>query len=168
MLRQPEIAEDIVQETFVRIWQTAKSFDPTKGKAEAWIITIARNLIISYIRKNSNAVPLINETEEATLIADSAPGPEESLWLNMRHSIIQDALSQLPEAQRIMVKLAYFDGMTHAQIAVRTGEPLGTVKSRLRLALRRLQELLAENLSDEPSTPNVYANPRQRQGGETE
>lgn len=164
LLHQQNLAEDIVQETFVKIWQNAGQFDAARGRAEAWIITIARNLAISLLRHQMTQ-PRIEQEADAHDVIDAVPGPEETAWLHLRRDLVRSALGQLPPAQRQMVILAYFDGLTHAEIAAQTGDPLGTVKSRLRLALRRLYEILQPCLADSPY-PAHSATPTPDSGGD--
>ncbi|MBA3826478.1 MAG: sigma-70 family RNA polymerase sigma factor [Ktedonobacterales bacterium] len=152
MLRDQTGAEEVTQDTFVRIWRMAHTFDPARGRAEGWVITIARNLTLSRLRKTHENVA---ETpiETMDLLADEGLNPEEIAWVSARRQMVRAALGQLPEGQRQVVVLAYFEGLTHAEIAARTGDPLGTVKSRLRLALRHLEAILPPDLRQEPHYP---------------
>lgn len=147
MLGDQTRAEEVLQETFIRVWRAAITFDATRGRAEAWVVTIARNLALTALRKSRDA-SVEDHLDEAAAIADGQDGPEQAAVSNDRRRIVQAAVAQLPENQRQVVLLAYFDGLTHNEIAERTGEPLGTVKSRLRLALRRLQGTLRATLGE--------------------
>ena len=149
MLRDPTHAEEIVQETFLRVWRTAATFDAERGKAEAWIVTIARNLAVSALRKAPVMTPT-NDENILNALVDDAISPEEAAMISDRRHSVREAIAQLPERQRQVVVLSYFDGLTHAEIAERIGEPLGTVKSRLRLALGRLKQILQVSLRDWP------------------
>ena len=151
-------AEEVLQETFIRVWRAAITFDPARGRPEAWVVTIARNLAFSALRR-SRALPQTEPPEEMLIADDPDSDPEEVAWQSARRSLVQQAMLQLPEKQRQVVVLAYFDGLTHVEIAERTGEPLGTVKSRLRLALRHLHDSLHVALG-EVFEPPVESAPR--------
>ncbi len=152
MLRDQSGAEEVTQDTFVRVWRMAHTFDPARGRAEAWVITIARNLALSRLRQAHENVPEA-PIETMDLLADEGMNPEDLAWVSARRQMVRAALGQLPAAQRQVVVLAYFDGLTHAEIAARTGDPLGTVKSRLRLALKHLEAILHPELREEPPIP---------------
>jgi len=149
MLGDQGRAEEVLQETFVRVWRAAITYDPARGRPETWVTTIARNLAISILRKGQPPAFLGDVLAEVTALPDDRNDPEEAAWIKARRRIVRDAIEQLPEQQRRVVLLAYFGGLTQAQIAERLGEPLGTVKSRLRLALRRLAGLLQPELNDD-------------------
>jgi RNA polymerase sigma-70 factor, ECF subfamily len=147
MLGDTARAEEILQETMLRVWRMAGSYDATRGHADAWVVTIARNLTISTLRRERNA-PVFASLDDLGDIEDIADDPEEAAWLRARREMVREALLQLPLAQRKVVLLAYFGDFSQSEIADRTGEPLGTVKSRLRLALRRLEPLLRAGAYD--------------------
>ncbi len=140
-------AEEILQETMLRVWRMAGSYDITRGRVDAWVVTIARNLTISMLRRDRNA-PIFARLDDLGDVQDIADDPEEAAWLRARRELVREALLQLPLAQRKVVLLAYFGDLSQSEIADRTGEPLGTVKSRLRLALRRLEPLLRVGAHD--------------------
>ncbi len=131
ILRDPEAAEDAAQETFARAWRSAATVDPRRGEPVAWLMTVARNSAINVARtmRVEAGVP-------ANEAADPADEQEiiDRLWL-------QGAVTRLPERERRMIALAYLSDLSHSQVAARTGEPLGTVKSRIRRALERLAEM---------------------------
>lgn len=145
MLSDRTQAEEILQETIIRVWRAAGSFDAKRGSPEAWIVTIARNLAVSALRRE-RPLSLEHAGEWALPLTEDADEPDAVTWRHTQRDLVRAAVAMLPLAQRSVVYLAYFAGMTHAEIAERTGEPLGTVKSRLRLALRRLQALLHTTL----------------------
>lgn len=147
MLRDGTRAEDVLQETFIRVWRAAITFDPARGSAESWVVTIARNLCLSALRKARHA-GLDAHLDEASLVPDDGETPEQAAWTSARRELVRAAVERLPEQQRRLVSLAYFDGLTHVEIAARTGQPLGTVKSRLRLALIHLRRSLRASLGD--------------------
>lgn len=147
MLHDSARAEEILQETMVRVWRAAATFDPSRGRPETWVTTIARNLLLTAVRKRP-ALSLDEHEELASALEDEADEPDQIAWMNARRELVREAVTRLPDNQRRIVLLAYFDGLTHTEIAERTGEPLGTVKSRLRLGLRRLENSLRTALAD--------------------
>lgn len=140
-------AEEILQETMVRVWRAAATFDPSRGRPETWVTTIARNLLVTAMRKQ-RPISLDEHEELANVLEDDHDGPEQIAWMNARRQLVREAVTKLPDNQRRVLLLAYFDGLSHSEIAERTGEPLGTVKSRLRLGLRRLESSLRSALAD--------------------
>jgi RNA polymerase sigma-70 factor (ECF subfamily) len=141
LLRNHDQAEEALQETFIRVWRAAAMYDPARGAVDTWIATITRNIALSMLRKQ-RSTPLREETEQLITEDDEQSDPEKIAWLHARRDMVRKALSELPRNQRAMIMLVYYQGMTHTEIAERTGVPLGTVKSRLRLGLGRLSALL--------------------------
>lgn len=159
------VAEEVVQETFLALWNRAELFDPRVGSLAAWLHTIARNRTVDRLRaagRRPNLVPFSSasgsdEVETAALErivasgtvlggADLGLGPEGELAATELRAVIRDALAELPEHERTAVVLAYREELTQSEIAERLGWPLGTVKTRTRRALLRLREVLAEEL----------------------
>jgi len=136
-----EQAEDLAQETLVSVWHKAQSYDPQRAPASAWIFTITRNLKIDRFRRDRRAK--LHQLYELTE-PDETPSPEQPLEHAETERQIHDALGHLPADQIDVVRLSFFEGRPHGDIAVALGIPLGTVKSRLRLALKRLRDLLGE------------------------
>jgi len=136
-----ETAEDLAQETLVRIWRKAGAFDPTRSDAPAWIFAIARNLKIDAFRRKQR-MELKGDT--SVLMVTAPDQPEEILINSERGDRVRTAVNTLPPEQLDLVKLSFFDGRSHGEIADITGIPLGTVKSRLRLAFGRLREKLGD------------------------
>lgn len=149
ILRDDARAEEVLQETFIRVWRAAITYDPARGSPETWVVTIARNLAFSALRQRKE-VFLAEAAAEELPAEDAQTDPEEAAWQSARRSLVRKAIVQLPAHQRRVVLLFYFDGLTHGEIAARTGQPLGTVKSRLRLALRHLNVSL-HTLTVEPT-----------------
>lgn len=142
----PEVAEDVSQDVLITVWRKAASFDPDKASAATWIYTIARNRRIDLIRRNKRPEP--DPVEEA-LGPDRQQSTEEEVAVLDRDERVRDALRALTEDQRDVVRLAFFAGLSHGEIAARLSAPLGTVKSRLRLAFTRLRNELGDAFSDE-------------------
>lgn len=135
----PESAEDLAQETMVRLWHRAASFDPARADISTWLFAIARNLKIDTFRRDRRADL---HADDFLLEAEDPPQPEELLIGSETSDHVQRAMSALPAEQLDLVKLSFFEGRSHGEIAGLLGIPLGTVKSRLRLAFGRLRDKL--------------------------
>lgn len=134
-------AEELMQETMVMVWRRAASFDPARASAATWLFTIARNKRIDALRKQHR--PEFDPADPA-LVPDSAPVGEEPLLAQERGQRLAQALAALPPEQAALIRLAYFDERAQSDIAAETKLPLGTVKSRLRLALVKLRRAFEE------------------------
>jgi len=133
-----QFAEDVVQEVFLEIWQKAARFDSAKGNGTSWVLGLARNRAIDRVRSEQSSRDRDLEIGSRDFVL-TTPDASESAEASELRTIIDRALKVLPEAQRHAVALSYA-GLTHTQIAAETGVPVGTVKSRLRVALIRLRE----------------------------
>jgi RNA polymerase sigma-70 factor (ECF subfamily) len=134
-----ELAEDIAQETMVTVWRKAELFDPLRASAAAWIYTIARNLRIDRLRRDHRA--RLHAVLE--IVEQEAPDRTDApLDADERSRRVGEAVGTLSQEQMRVIELSFFDGLAHGDIADRLGVPLGTVKSRLRLAMARLREAL--------------------------
>lgn len=139
-------ADETAQEAMLAIWRKAGTFDPARAPASAWIFTIARNRRIDMIRKTNRPMPDPNDP----LYAPDPPTPAEAeVAIEMRNAKVRDALSSLSTDQRTAVHLAFFEGLSHAEVAKSMDTPLGTVKSRLRLAAARLRGALSDEFKEE-------------------
>jgi RNA polymerase sigma-70 factor (ECF subfamily) len=148
VLRDPEAAAEVLQEVFWQVWQDASRYDPARGTPEAWLVMRAKTRAIDRLRsirrRDRTFVAPVDESV-AQRREDQAPNPAV---VAEDRGLIQTALAQLPEAQRRVIELAFFEGLTQSEIAARLGEPLGTVKTRARLGLDRLRAALGgERLS---------------------
>jgi RNA polymerase sigma-70 factor (ECF subfamily) len=143
-----QAAEDLLQEVFLRVWQRAATYQATRGRPLTWVLGIAHNLAIDEVRRRQRRPQGVEERDDATVdnllavVPSEEPGPAEQAWERLCRAQISAALQQLPPAQRAIIELAYFEGYTQSQMAERLGEPLGTVKTRLRLGMQKLRELL--------------------------
>lgn len=141
VVRDGGIAEDLVQETFLRVWNRVQGFDAERGGLGAWLLAVARNRAIDYLRSAAgrmrNAVEL-PETEHPALFADM----EKELLNSDRVRRVRVALEKLSQNHRAVIELAYFEGLSQAEMAERMGEPLGTVKTWVRTALKSLRDEL--------------------------
>lgn len=131
------LAEECAQDVMVALWHKAHQFDPSRASVATWIFTIARNRKIDILRKQRRPDP-----EDLTWGPEQEPDQTDVLALQQETEILGTALSKLPEAQRELIEKAYFGDLTHSEIAAQTGLPLGTIKSRIRLALERLRHTM--------------------------
>jgi RNA polymerase sigma-70 factor (ECF subfamily) len=165
------LAEEVVQETFLALWNRAETFDPRVGSLAAWLHTIARNRTVDRLRsagRRPNLVPLSSvassgggsepdaDALERVLAAGSvvagampARSPELEVALGELRTALQEALADMPDQERTVIVLAYGEDLTQAEIAERLGWPLGTVKTRTRRALLRLREVLGSGVGPE-------------------
>jgi RNA polymerase sigma-70 factor (ECF subfamily) len=136
-------AEDLLQEVFLQVWRQAQSYSPERGSPEAWLITITRSRAIDKLRsrRRTEMSPLASDEPPRVEGGRQAAPPSQASEAKLT---VQGVLTKLPETQRIVLELAYFDGMTQSEIAARLGEPLGTVKTRMRAGLERLRGFLEE------------------------
>ncbi len=134
-------AEEITQDVMVTLWLKADLFDPSKAAAATWLYRIARNRRVDRQRRERLS---FRDTADYVqdLIDTQSDGPETIADVQGRDDGVRIAMQALPQDQRALVEMAFFDGLSHAQIAALTGVPLGTVKSRIRLAFSRLRRLL--------------------------
>jgi RNA polymerase sigma-70 factor (ECF subfamily) len=136
-----EAAEDFAQETLLAVWRKAGLYDPQRASASAWIYTIARNLRIDRLRQDKRAKLL---AVYDTLESEAPERPDDLLDNSQRDGRVRTALAELPAEQARIVQLSFVEGRAHGDIAKLLNLPLGTVKSRLRLAMNRLRHLLGE------------------------
>jgi RNA polymerase sigma-70 factor (ECF subfamily) len=134
-----ELAEELAQETLLTVWRRAEAYDPAKAAASTWIFTIARNLRIDRARRDNRPPPTEDPTD-----ACPPPAPDAVLSALQDEARVARALKILSEDQAQVIDLAFFGGKAHSEIALALGLPLGTVKSRLRLAMARLRTALDE------------------------
>lgn len=130
----PDMAEEVAQEVMATLWNKAHQFDPAKASVSTWIFTIARNRRIDMIRKQRRPEP-----EDLPWGPEADPDQADALALQQETEQLGQALAALPAKQRDLIIKAYFGDLSHSEIADQTGLPLGTIKSRIRLALDRLR-----------------------------
>lgn len=133
----PDLAEECTQEVMATLWNKAHMFDPTKASVSTWIFTIARNRKIDILRKQRRPEP-----EDLPWGPQAEPDQAEAMGLQQETEQLGKAMATLPEEQRKLIERAYFGELSHSQIAAETGLPLGTIKSRIRLALDRLRHAM--------------------------
>lgn len=146
MVADREIAEEVTQEVFLRIWRHAGTYDPARGRVPTWILGLTHHLSIDQIRRRkvqAQPMPVTEDGEPlAVQVADPAVDVEREVWGAERREVLTAALDSLPAPQREVIEQAYYRGLTQVEIAQRIGIPLGTVKTRLRLGLRKLRDIL--------------------------
>ena len=146
MLRARSDAEDLLQEVFVQVWRQARGYSADRGSPEAWIIDIARSRAIDKsraIRRIENRFVLTDDPARA----ESSDNQESSATASKSRLTMNAALANLPDTQRRVLELAYFDGLTQTEIAQRLAEPLDTVKTRMRAGIQRLREIVSSQVA---------------------
>ena len=141
MLRERSDAEDLLQEVFVQVWRQAANYNEERGSPEAWIINIARSRAIDKLRSTRRRDQSFVLTDDPSG-AESSENVESSVADSEAKMTMNSALANLPETQRRVLELAYFDDLTQTEIAERLSEPLGTVKTRMRAGIQRLRDML--------------------------
>lgn len=143
LLRDSSEAEDVTEETFWQAWRQAARFDGARGSASSWLLTIARSRALDRLRARRRRPedPLEDHVADAMISATTAA--DDTMVLGERGHAVRTALQLLPAEQREALGLAYFGGLSQTEIAERTGQPLGTVKTRMRLGLAKLRDALA-------------------------
>jgi len=136
------LAEEITQDVMTTLWRKAGQFDPAKSSLATWLYRVARNRRIDWARRDRLDY---HDPMDATFALLAADDPSDGSFDGARRDeVVKQAIAALPAEQRDLVRLAFYDGLSHSQIAERTGLPLGTVKSRIRLAFGRLRRLLEQ------------------------
>lgn len=137
-------AEEILFEVYLQVWRTARNFDPSRGKVTSWLVSMTRSRAIDALRsRQARGANVARSIDELSNVQDLRSEPEGDSIQRSRAQVIRNSLAELPPDQRNAIELAYFSGLTHGEIAARTGLPLGTVKTRIRSGMGRLRELLA-------------------------
>ena len=135
------LADDLAQETLLSVWRKAGTFDPSRATAATWIFTIARNLRVDRFRKEWRDIAVGDDLPD---MVDESGAPDENLSGGERSERVRQALRALPPDQVKVIELSFFEEAPHAEIAKALGIPLGTVKSRIRIAMAKLRALLDE------------------------
>jgi RNA polymerase sigma-70 factor (ECF subfamily) len=134
-------AEDLAQDVMLLVWRRASQYDPSQASLSTWIFTIARNRRIDVLRKERR--PEI-DPEDPALVREADPLPDETVEADQKNVLLREAIGELPEEQAELLRMNFFEDLPHSAIADRLGLPLGTVKSRLRLAMSRMRKILGE------------------------
>ena len=145
MLLDPGWAEEVVQDVFLGLWREPQRYDPSRGDLRRWLLTVAHHAAVDVLRgRRGTARTRDVGPEPLETLTRGGDDPSESVWRNIRAERVRAAISELPDTQREVIELVYFEGFTQAEVAQNTGQPLGTVKSRLRLGMRKMRDSLAE------------------------
>jgi RNA polymerase sigma factor (sigma-70 family) len=139
-------AQDVVQEVFVAVWKDAGRFDPAKGALSSWLFALARHKAIDLVRREANVRKHTADVDLEFREADD--DVDQEAWLRLRRDTVRAAITQLPEAQRTALELAFFAGLTHVEVAEKLDIPLGTAKTRIRTALLKLRDILGPSISE--------------------
>ncbi len=150
MLRHEALAEEATQDIFLNIWLKAASFNPDRGKAKSWIMSVAHHKVVDIIRSRRRNITMAHPTDYETLdlLPSSQRPTDEEAEQNLERERIKRALTTLPEAQREVIILAYYQGFSQSEIAQKLEQPLGTVKTRVRLAMQKLRVELEQDVFD--------------------
>ena len=148
MLKDTGLAEEATQDIFLNIWLKSGSFKPDRGQPKTWIMSVAHHRIIDLIRsrRRITAITVAADSEDLERIPAANPPIDEQVERKLERERIQKSLATLPEAQREVIRMAYFDGYSQSEIATLLNQPLGTVKTRVRLAMQKLRLVLQENV----------------------
>ena len=145
MVKVPADVEDVVEETFWQAWRQANRYDPERGTVQTWLLTMARSRALDRLRANRRLrEESIDDKDTAPAsFVESPSNPSLDVEHAERKRIVLAALAELPAEQRQALELGYFSGLSQSEIAERTGQPLGTIKTRMRLAMQKLRERLS-------------------------
>jgi RNA polymerase sigma-70 factor (ECF subfamily) len=147
ILQDPADAEDIVQEVFAQAWTQARRYDVTRGAVSAWLLTLARSRAIDRLRARRARPDRAGIDLSPADIVDPVARPDTQLLSSEQVRVVRAALAELPRLQRVALELAYYEGLTHSEIAEQLEQPLGTVKTRIRQALLKLRDAMTETLA---------------------
>jgi RNA polymerase sigma-70 factor (ECF subfamily) len=145
MLGDSALSEEVVQEVFLKVWTNPGSYSSQKGKFASWLLSLIHHRCIDELRRRSRTEVALDDDETGGVLsteADPALEPGDQVWVMEQQRAVRDALSKIPQNQRQVLELAYFRGLSHSEIAARLGQPLGTVKTRIRLGMQSLRQLL--------------------------
>lgn len=143
ILRDRAAAEEVTLDVFVQVWRLAGRYDPAKGHAGAWILTLARSRAIDLLRSRNRRPAGMESIETAAGLVDGNPGPEQASLESERTRRVRRAMEELPRDQRRVIEAVYFGGLSHTEVASALGQPLGTVKTRIRAGMATLKKTLA-------------------------
>jgi RNA polymerase sigma-70 factor (ECF subfamily) len=144
VLRNEADAEEVTLDVYTQVWRKAAGYDPERGSVTAWLLTIARSRSIDKVRSRVGRTSLEQPLEESGETRTDAADPEEHTAMSQQRRRVLAALNTLKPEQRRPLELAYFSGLSHSELAARLGLPMGTVKTRIRLGMMKLRELLVD------------------------
>lgn len=153
LTRDNQVAEEVIQDVFVRVWRLADRYDPSRGGVFTWLLVMTRNRCIDHLRtkgmRSAQWEYQGGNLSESELV-DTGPGVQEQVESRLERQHLLQVMASLPEEQRFLLEAAFFEGWSHRQLAEQHGLPLGTVKSRLRRGIERLRDGLSRG-KGEPS-----------------
>jgi RNA polymerase sigma-70 factor, ECF subfamily len=143
-LRSAEESEEVVLDVFAQVWRIADRYDTSKSRVDTWLFMLARSRVLDRVRKLQRRIPASGEVLDIAEIQAPASGvdPIEAAVVSERREQVLSVLNQLPQEQRLVLELAYYQGLSHSEIAQQTGISLGTIKTRIRLGLNKLRSAL--------------------------
>lgn len=147
MLKQPPLAEEVTQDVFLNIWLKASSFNASRGNPRSWIMSVTHHRVVDVIRSRRRTTTMTDPEGYDTLerLPSSEPPVEAQVAQSLDRERIMQALATLPDNQREVIELAYFEGYSQSEMAEKLSQPLGTVKTRVRLAMQKLRTVLQED-----------------------
>jgi RNA polymerase sigma-70 factor (ECF subfamily) len=148
MINHPQVAEEVTMDVYVQVWKQAQSYDVNRGTPMGWLVAIARTRAIDQLRSGKLKRTSMTGMEEIARVASDRATPEEQSSARQRAEIVREALASLPFEQRQSLILAYFDGYSQSEISAKLGLPLGTIKTRIRLGMMKLRDVLAPYAED--------------------
>ena len=140
ILGRSEEAEEVVQDVFWQLWKTETAYDPARAAFRTWLFAITRSRCLDRLRRHRSRS--VSELPRGSALGSAAPDPEQEAILAERQKHVVAAFQALPEPQRRVLEMGFFNGLTHREIAERLGEPLGTVKSRIKMGMDKLKDSL--------------------------
>ncbi len=146
ILGSKEESEEVVIDVFTQVWRSAASYNPDRARVDSWLFMITRSRALDRLRAKKRNTKVNSACIDALVLPIQAHSPEEYILINEKNDHLKTALSQLPAAQREVLELAYFQGLTHSQIAATIGKSPGTIKTRIRLGLSKLKSILEPEL----------------------
>lgn len=144
VLADPTLAQDMTQDVFLRLWRNPSAYDPSRGRFVSWLVSVARNRAVDEVRsRGRRRVREVGDSAATDDPPDSrAEDPQRAVQIQADRLAVRRALTLLPEEQRVALEMAYFSGLTQQEIAERLEQPLGTIKTRTRLAMKKLRAAL--------------------------
>ncbi|ELS30174.1 MULTISPECIES: sigma-70 family RNA polymerase sigma factor [Pseudanabaena] len=147
ILNSAEESEEIVLDVFTQVWRIAKNYNSQKARVDTWLFMLTRSRALDRLRSYARLDKAVAISEDAIMMQPHTDSPEEDVLIRERRSYVVACLSEIPDEQRLVLELAYFGGLSHSEISTKTGISLGTVKTRIRLGLKKLRELIGEEWS---------------------